>query len=399
MMRHASNRKRLLGLLTHTVLLAATFVMLLPLAWMVSTSLKQSGIGLSRGIEWLPWRDKWTHHGQNTDVIVLGARVLRKGATEPVEVGIKSLASRRRETLVYVPEGQFEAEVQSWRVRPLSSEEQTTDRHRGRGVPAASLTETASAKERAVKRGGDAAATVAQWVPFDSVRRQIAPEWGNYREALDKMRFWACLANTLAITFLGTTGAILSCSFVAYGFARFRFPGNNLLFLVLLSSMMLPSVVTMIPVYLLFRELHWIDTLLPLFAPAWLSANAFAVFLFRQYYMTLPFDLDDAARIDGCSALGIYWRVLLPLSKPVMATVGIFCFTSYWLDFMGPLIYLNTSDKFTLALGLYTFKGAYTTQWHYLMAATLAVSLPCILLFFAGQRLFVRGVVMSGLKG
>ncbi|MCX5758302.1 MAG: hypothetical protein NTU83_07315, partial [Candidatus Hydrogenedentes bacterium] len=237
MMGHVTSRKRrpnrlrrfMPKLLTHAVLLATAFVMLLPLAWMVSTSLKSSGIGLSRGIEWLPWRDTWTHEGRSKDVIVLGARVLRMGAAEPVEVGIKSLASRQREARVYVPEGQFAAEIQAWRVRPLTGEEQTTE---------------------------------AQWVPFGAVRRRIAPEWSNYSEALDKMRFWACLANTLAITFLGTTGTILSCSFVAYGFARFRFPGNNVLFLVLLSSMMLPSVVTMVPVYLLFRELHWIDTVL-----------------------------------------------------------------------------------------------------------------------------------------
>jgi ABC-type glycerol-3-phosphate transport system permease component len=358
-------RRWLAPLITHAILIAATVVMLLPLAWMISTSLKESGIGLSRGIEWLPWRDTWTAGGETRDVLVLGARVIPQGRAETVDVGIKSLASRRRLTTVYVPDGSFEAAIEAWRVRPLSGEDETAE---------------------------------AFWAPFDSVRRRLAPEWGNYREALEKMRFWVCLANTLAITFLGTAGTILSCSLVAYGFARFRFPGNSALFLVLLSSIMLPSVVTMIPVYLLFRELRWIDTLLPLFAPAWLSVNAFAVFLFRQYYMTLPFDLDDAAQIDGCSALGTYWRVLLPLSRPVMATVGIFCFTQYWLDFMGPLIYLNTSDKFTLALGLYTFKGAYTTQWHYLMAATLAVSLPCIVLFFAGQRFFVRGVVMSGLK-
>jgi len=358
-------RRLLAPLAAHAILIAATAVMLLPLAWMVSTSLKQSGIGLSRGIEWLPWRDAWTNGKETVDVMVLGARVAPGDGGEAVEVGIKSLASRRRFTTVYVPEGAFEAEIEAWRIRPLTGEDETAE---------------------------------ARWAPFASVRRRVAPEWGNYREALEKMRFWVCLANTLAITFLGTAGTILSCSLVAYGFARFRFPGNNVLFLVLLSSMMLPSVVTMIPVYLLFRELHWIDTLLPLFAPAWFSVNAFAVFLFRQYYMTLPFDLDDAAQIDGCSALGTYWRVLLPLSRPVMATVGIFCFTHYWLDFMGPLIYLNTSEKFTLALGLYTFKGAYTTQWHYLMAATLAVSLPCIVLFFAGQRFFVRGVVMSGLK-
>ncbi len=359
-------RRILAALLTHTVLISATVVMLVPLAWMVSTSLKHSGLGLSRGIEWLPWRDEWSGGGHPADVLVLGARVVPAGEAGPVEVGIKSLVSRKRNTRVYVPEGSFEAEIRAWRVRPLTGEDETAE---------------------------------VMWVPYDEVRRRIAPEWANYREALEKMRFWVCLANTLAITFLGTAGTLLSCSFVAYGFARFRFPGNNLLFLVLLSSMMLPSVVTMIPVYLLFRELHWIDTLLPLFVPAWFSVNAFAVFLFRQYYMTLPFDLDDAAQIDGCSALGTYWRVLLPLTKPVMATVGIFCFTHYWLDFMGPLIYLNTSEKFTLALGLYTFKGAYTTQWHYLMAATLAVSLPCIVLFFAGQRFFVRGVVMSGLKG
>jgi len=268
---HATTPKQRLrrlasGLLTHTVLVTAAIIMLLPLAWMVSTSLKQSGIGLSRGIEWLPWRDAWARGGQTIDVIVLGARVLPDGAQEAAEVGIKSLASRRRQTRVYVSDGAYDAEILAWRVRPMTGEDETAE---------------------------------AQWAPFDSVRRRLAPEWGNYREALEKMRFWVCLANTLAITFLGTAGTILACSLVAYGFARFRFPGNSFLFLVLLSSMMLPSVVTMIPVYLLFRELHWIDTLLPLFDPAWFSVNAFAVFLFRQYYMTLPFDLDDAAQIDG----------------------------------------------------------------------------------------------------
>lgn len=360
-----SLRQLLVPTLTHTVLIAATVAMMVPLAWMVSTSLKQSGIGLSRGIEWLPWRDVWDSGGERVDVLVLGARVVPSGADEPIEVGVRSLASRARRTTVYVPEGAFEAEILDWRIRPLTGEDKTAE---------------------------------AEWAPYASVHRHVVPQWSNYGEALEKMRFWACLANTLAITFLGTAGTVLSCSLVAYGFARFRFPGNNLLFLVLLSSMMLPGVVTMVPVYLLFRELRWIDTLLPLFAPAWFSVNAFAVFLFRQYFMTLPFDFDDAAQIDGCSALGTYWRVLLPLSKPVMITVGMFCFTHYWLDFMGPLIYLNTSEKFTLALGLYTFKGAYNTQWHYLMAATLAVSLPCIVLFFFGQRFFVRGVVMSGLK-
>ena len=350
--------------IVHAVLLAATVVMLIPMAWMLSTSLKESGLTLSRGVQWLPWKDVWTRNGVATDVITLKARVRIDGAVH--EVGVKSLGSRNQHTPIYLPDGRFDGEILEFEVRPLTDDETTA---------------------------------AAVWVPYQSLHRKIAPCWRNYREALQKMGFWSCLLNTLAITFLGTSGTILSCSLVGYGFARFRFPGRDALFLVLLSSMMLPHIVTMIPVYLLFREFHWIDTLLPLFFPAWFGLNAFAVFLFRQYYMTLPFDLDDAARIDGCSVLGIYWHVLLPLAKPVIATVGIFCFTAYWLDFMGPLIYLNTIEKFTLALGLYTFKGAYNTQWNYLMAATLVVSLPCILLFLLGQRFFIKGVVMSGIKG
>ena len=359
-------RKRRSLLLSHTALLAASAIMLVPLAWMVSTSLKQTGLGMSRGIEWLPWKDVYEEGAEQSHVVTLAGRVKLQGTGEILEVGVKSLASRRRFTRVYLPEGRFDAEILDYRIRPVTHDETTAK---------------------------------ARWVPYGAVRRGLAPRWRNYAEALEKMRFWDCLANTLAVTFLGTLGTVLSCSFVGYGFARFRFPGRGVLFLVLLSSMMLPPIVTMIPVYLLFRELHWIDTLLPLFAPAWFAVNAFSVFLFRQFYMTIPFDLDDAARIDGCSALGIYWRVLMPLARPVTATVGIFCFTQYWLDFMGPLVYLNTIEKFTLTLGLYMFKGAYTTQWHYLMAATLVVSLPCIVLFLLGQRFFVRGVVMSGLKG
>ena len=354
------------SLFAHACLLAASCILLAPMAWMLSTSLKQSGLSLSRGIEWLPWKDVQTTQDGRRQVLVLGARVRLEGEQEARDVSIKSLDKRRQFTDVFLPEGAFPGELIAFRVRPVSDEDITEQ---------------------------------AEWVPWHTVHRRVAPHWRNYTEALYKMRFWEGLANSLAITFLGTFGTLLSCSLVGYGFARFRFPGRSALFMLLLSTMMLPPVVTMIPVYLLFRELHWIDTLLPLFAPAWFALNAFAVFLFRQYFMTVPFDLDDAARIDGCSPLGIYWRVLLPLARPVMATVAIFCFTHYWLDFMGPLIYLNSLEKFPLTLGLYTFKGAYSAQWNYLMAATLAVSLPCILLFVFGQRYFVRGVVMSGLKG
>lgn len=333
---------------------------------MLATSLKGSTQSLGQGIQWLPRQDFWSHDGREEEVVVVGAKVRDPRSGTPVEVGISSLADRRRVTKVSLPEDSFNGEVLEYRIRRLSP----------------------------TGEGGE-----TLWRPYDEVTRRFHPRWENYREALQKMQFFDLLKNTAAITFLGTLGTILSCSMVAYGFARFRFPGRSTLFMVLLSGMMLPSVVTMIPVYLVFRQFHWIDTLLPLFVPAWFGINAFAVFLFRQFYMTLPFDLDDAARIDGCNAFRIYWSVLLPLSKPVLATVAIFSFTGYWLDFMGPLIYLNTLSKFTLSLGLYMFKGPYTVEWNFLMAATLAVSLPCILLFLFGQRFFISGVVMSGLKG
>lgn len=359
-------KKTFRALLAHALLFLVSAALLAPMGWMLSTSLKQTGLNLSRGLEWFPWKDVQVSEGTRRDVIVLAARVRIEGRAEVHEVSIKSLAARAARTAVYLPEGVFQGKVLEYRVRPVTQDESTAP---------------------------------AEWVPRESVHQELAPYWRNYSEALAKMRFWEGLSNSIAVTFLGTLGTLLSCSFVGYGFARFRFPGREFLFMVLLSAMMLPPVVTMIPLYLLFREFHWIDTLLPLFVPAWFATNAFAVFLFRQYFMTVPFDLDDAARIDGCTIFGIYWRILFPLSRPVAVTVAIFCFTGYWLDFMGPLIYLNNIQKFTLTLSLYMFKSAYDTQWPYLMAATLVVSLPCILLFIAGQRYFVRGVVMSGLKG
>lgn len=349
----------------HAILAALSLTMLVPLGWMISTSLKETGAILSRDIEWLPWQDWLTVDSSKRPVLTLNARVRNIETHEQIEVGIRSLNAFTKRTLVSLPDSRFEGEVEALRVRLISNVESTE---------------------------------AAFWTPFESVRRTITPRWSNYVEALHAMQFGKLLANTFAVAYLGTLGNLLSCSIVAYGFARFRFPGRDSLFLVMLSTMMLPPVVTMIPVYLLFRGLHWIDTLLPLFAPAWLASNTFAVFLFRQYFMTLPFDFDDAARIDGCGPLSIYWRVLLPQTKPVLATVGMLCFTSYWLDFMTPLIYLNSDTKATLSLGLYIFKGAHTTDWHYLMAATLAVSAPCMALFFFGQRYFVEGVVLSGVK-
>ncbi|MCX7918328.1 MAG: carbohydrate ABC transporter permease [bacterium] len=221
----------------------------------------------------------------------------------------------------------------------------------------------------------------------------------NYRQALTMMNFPVLLKNTLIITAFALTGQLISCSLVAFGFARLRFPGRELLFFVLLSTMMLPAMVTEIPRFILFTKLGWVDTFYPLTVPAYFGGSAFFIFLLRQFFRSIPIDLDEAARIDGCSSFRIYTQIIMPLSKPVLTTVVLFSFIWNWNDFWGPLIYLRSADKKTLALGLQVFQGLYQTEYHYLMAATLVVLLPVIILFIAAQRYFVKGIVMTGIKG
>ncbi|HZO89479.1 MAG TPA: carbohydrate ABC transporter permease [Chthonomonadaceae bacterium] len=240
-----------------------------------------------------------------------------------------------------------------------------------------------------------------EWVAASAVevRRRIHFRVENYRAAWTAAPFTQFLMNTLIITGLGILGQVLSASLVAFGFARLRWPGRNLLFLVVLATMMLPGEVTMIPTYLIFRRLGWIDTFLPLIVPSFLGGGAFSIFLFRQFFMTLPRELDEAARVDGCSSFAIYWHILMPLCKPILATLAVFSFVANWNDFLTPLIYLNSADKFTLAVGLRFFQGVYNTEMQLLMAASTLVLLPVLLVFFLGQRYFVKSIVLTGIKG
>ena len=225
------------------------------------------------------------------------------------------------------------------------------------------------------------------------------PRWGNYPAALSRMGFADALANTTVITVLSVVGQVLSSSLVGFGFARFRFRGRGPLFILMLATMMLPAQVTMIPVFVLFRSLGMVDTFWPLILPMWL-ASPFFVFMFRQFFSQIPEELMEAARIDGASSFGIYWRLMLPLSLPVIAIVAIYTFMTAWNDFLAPLIYLNSPENRTLALALNAFKGQYATRdVNLLMAASFVCMLPCVLLFFAAQRYFVENVATSGLKG
>ncbi|HOK54052.1 MAG TPA: carbohydrate ABC transporter permease [Armatimonadota bacterium] len=222
--------------------------------------------------------------------------------------------------------------------------------------------------------------------------------WANYPKALTIMPFHLYLLNTLKVTFLSVIGTLLSSSIAAYAFARLRAPGREVLFFVMLATIMLPAEVMMIPRFVIFRGLGWYDTLLPLIIPAFFG-SAFYIFLIRQFFLTIPSDLEDAAKIDGCSAFRTYWQIFMPLSKPVLVTVAVFSFVAHWNDFMTPLIYLNSVEKRTLALGLATFQDVWGVDIVSLMAASTAVLIPVLVIFFLAQRYFVQGVVMSGIKG
>jgi len=224
-------------------------------------------------------------------------------------------------------------------------------------------------------------------------------EWQNYLKVFQTIPFFGYLRNSVVVTGLSLVGELVSCTLVAYAFARLRFPGSNVLFIVLLGTMMIPYPVTMVPTFILFNSLKWVNTYLPLVIPPFF-APAYNVFLLRQFFLTINHELDEAAEVDGASKFRIYWQIILPLAKPALATVAIFSFMYYWNDFMGPLIYLSDSEKFTLSLGinfLRSMRGGDDLSMQ--MAASIMFVAPCILLFFVAQRYIVQGIVTTGLKG
>jgi ABC-type glycerol-3-phosphate transport system permease component len=232
------------------------------------------------------------------------------------------------------------------------------------------------------------------------------PQWGNYVRVFQVAPYWTFFQNTIIISASSAIGQVFSASLVGYGFARFRFPGRGPLFLLVLSTLMLPPELLMVPQFLLYKQLGWLDTWLPLIVPNFLGGGAFFVFLFRQFFMTIPLDIDEAGRLDGAGAFRIFWSLVAPLCAPAWAAAAIISFLSHWNDFINPLIYLNTLDKYTLSLGLAFFRtggvGSMPSgepREHLLMAASVIMTAPVIVVFFALQRYFIKGVVMSGIKG
>lgn len=247
-------------------------------------------------------------------------------------------------------------------------------------------------------------AQVAAWPP---VWLPNPIRWQNFSEFWSAAPvpggFFRFTGNTLIITLICMVGQAASSLVVAYGFARYRFPGKDALFMVLLSTMMLPGAVTLIPQFIMYKELGWLDTFLPLTVSSFFGGGAFFIFLARQFFMQIPAELEEAARLDGCSGWQTFWHVFLPLSKPVLATIAIFSFTAHWKDFMGPLIYLNSQENYTLTLGLSWFKQSVQaiggeTPYNLLMAATIMVVLPLVAIFFVAQKQFTEGIALTGSK-
>jgi len=223
--------------------------------------------------------------------------------------------------------------------------------------------------------------------------------WVNYINAFKLVPLAGYGLNSLIVAGLSTLGSVLSCSLVAFSLSRLRWRGRNTLFMMVLGTMMLPTVVTLVPSFIIYTKLHWLDTWLPLIIPSWFGANAFYIFLLRQFMLGIPIELDEAARMDGASSLRILFQIIFPLSRPALATVVIFAFLGSYNDLLYPAMYLTTPSKYTLPMGLYSMAGTYGNYWPAVMAASVMMTLPILLIFVLFQNQFIQGIQMTGLSG
>jgi multiple sugar transport system permease protein len=334
----------------HLILLTGSAVFLIPFAWLVVTSLKEEKEMSKFPPVWIPTQQ------------------------------VKQLVGGEERGLAHVP-------YQGQTVTVAVMKEFDTGQRQVRVVAPPTL----AGKEFEVQK-----ADLAEI-------RHVAPVWKNYPDSLkflppETNHGLVFLGNTLQITVLSIIGTLLGSSMVAYGFARLKFPGRDALFVVLLATMMLPQAVTMMPVFLIFRWLGWIDTLKPLWVPSFFG-SAFNIFLLRQFFLGIPTELEDAAKIDGCSYLGIFWRIMLPQIKPALAALTIMAFMGAWNDFRNPLIYISSPEKETLAYALQLYQTSHGGEPGLMMAASTLVMIPVLALFFFTQRYFIQGITLTGIKG
>lgn len=243
-----------------------------------------------------------------------------------------------------------------------------------------------------LKASTEVFATPMVWFP-------ARPQWSNYVKAFQVLPLTSFIANTVLIVTFAVAGTVLSSTMVAYSFARLRWPGRDTWFALLLATMMLPDIITLVPRFVLFRNLGWIDTFLPLIVPYWTATSALYVFLMRQFFRNIPGELEDAARIDGASRLRVLLQIIVPLSRPVIATVAVFALIQHYNDFLNPLIFVTSMERWPLAVGLRAYNDAYLGNWEIVFAASTVMLLPMIVLFVFAQRYFVQGIALTGFGG
>jgi multiple sugar transport system permease protein len=363
-------------LLVYLVLVAGAVLFVLPFAWMVLTALKPLNQTLQQTQSWLPRRYEAPLGGRIQEVSPGPA------VGEPSVWALEQGAAQ--------PEALAESSVRDGAWQPAT----------GAPVPVAILRRIPASAESPWREISDLRGLSRDVVPQSAIQSRVSFRWENFPMAMRSMRhFSRYLANTLILCVLNTIGTVLSSAAVAYGFSRLNWRGRDRLFGLLLATMMIPFPVVMVPLYGLFRWLGWVGTLQPLWVGSFF-ASAFNVFLLRQFFRTVPIELSEAARIDGCGEFRIFWQIILPLCRPALIVVALFTFLGAWNDFLGPLIYLTDERDFTLALGLEAMKTSESgaTEWHYLMAASTLVILPVITLFFVAQRSFIEGIALTGTK-
>lgn len=448
-------RNPLHKLFVYTALLVGAAVFIIPLLWMLSTAVKPIDQAMSSPPRWLPY--SWVYRDSGSEITVgLDGDAPEEGLV-PVQVAYQWLIEIDGERVPVAPVGDvapggmtevvinYHTRVSvggEWRPAQLSDPDGSPAPDDGQPVELVYLDDEGYTIRNTFAPGdiirvydqtkddlvGSFAESQTLAVPAESLVKSVIPwddraelahaqterreveraalsryidfRWANFGKAVRAMKlFPSYLKNTLILCVLTVIGTVCSSTLVAYGFARIDWPGRDKVFLVVLATMMVPFPVVMVPLFTMFKNFGWIGTLKPLWVPTFF-AGAFNIFLLRQFFRTIPKDLSESARIDGCSELRIFWQIILPLARPAIAVVALFQFMGTWNDFLGPLIYLTEQKDFTLALGLQAYQSqSGGTQWHYLMAASSLVVLPVIVLFFLAQRTFIEGISMTGLKG
>lgn len=422
MARRRPARLIIKSILSHAALISLSIVFLIPFAWLLTSSFKSESHLFTKPPEWIP-RGEYVHLGDGRWAEVIRQEVLEYHPLEYDEQGraLERRPKRTKVTLVdregnpllkdlftvdppvdlddmdqgiihaALKEGFAKAGIQlpsQPRLKPVWAGYRWE-------IPVGETTYTLEHRDASIHVLTDEPSRMV--VDSERIETKAWPTFRHYVKGIEGFHFSLFLQNTLRIALFSVIGTVLSSSWVAFGFSILEWRGRDKLFYLMLATMMLPPQVTMIPVFVIFKSLGWCNTYLPLIVPTFLG-NAFFIFLLRQFFLTIPRDLIDAARVDGCSTFRIYWQIVLPLSVPALATVALFTFMWSWNDFMGPLIYVVDEAKYTLSLGLAMFKGRFASRYGEMMAVSVLLTLPIIVLFFFTQKTFIQGIKTSGMK-